>query len=318
LEAAAQFLLFIPMFLLLLLTGLFLFTHSTATRAQNASPARGSFIEVTSTRLHVMDIGNGPTVLLIHGLSSQLGSFNCGVIERLASDFRVVAIDRPGSGYSVRHPEAIATLYAQADALGELIEKMNLGKTVVVGHSLGGAVALALALRHPECVSSLCLVAPLTHMPEVVPLAFRFLMISNTHLRALVAWTLAVPAMLLRRKNTLALLFGPEEVTREYTTQGGAMLNLRPSQFIASSADLQAIPASLSEMESAYGKIKAPVDILFGRGDQILNPDTNGKDFIAKVPTATLTMVDGGHMLPVTQAELTSNFIRTCAKKITT
>ncbi len=154
--------------------GLVFFTHLTVRRVEAALPPTGRFIDVPGARLHVVDRGRGPAVLLVHGLAGQLGHFNYGVIDELAMHYRVVAVDRPASGYSQRTPGASASLRAQADALAALIEQLALGRVVVAGHSLGGAVALTLAQRHPERVAALALIAPLTHPMQHVPAASIF------------------------------------------------------------------------------------------------------------------------------------------------
>ncbi|MGO4870760.1 MAG: alpha/beta fold hydrolase [Roseiarcus sp.] len=294
--------------------GLALFTARIARRVERELPPAGRFIDVPGARLHVVERGQGPALLLVHGLAGQLGNFTYGVFDRLAEQFHVVAVDRPGSGYSQRAPGASAALGAQADALVALIEALELGRPVVVGHSLGGALALALAQRRPDRVAGLALVAPLTH-PAPVPTAFKGLMIASPWLRALAAWTVAAPANLVMRDKMLGLVFAPEPVPADFATRGGGLLALRPSHFIAASEDLAAIPQDLPAMTQRYGAMTLPVSILYGRSDHILDPHEQGEALAAELPGATLTLVDGGHMLPVTQPDLTARFIRDAAAR---
>ena len=307
------FLLILLLAVAIVVGGLAWFAVRTAHKVEAALPPAGRFVDVPGARLHLVERGQGPALLLVHGLAGQLGHFTYGIVDRLAAEYRVVAVDRPGSGYSLRSAGASAALGAQADVLAALIDKLQLGRPVVAGHSLGGAVALALAQRHPERVAGLALVAPLTHMVESVSAAFKGLEISTPWVRALVAWTLAVPASIARRDEILALVFGPEPVPRDYGTRGGGLLALRPSQFIAASTDLAAIPEDLPGMMQRYGTMRLPVSILYGRGDRILDPHQQGEALATELPGAQLTLIDGGHMLPVTAPERTAQFIRDAA-----
>jgi pimeloyl-ACP methyl ester carboxylesterase len=293
--------------------GLFLLTVRTARRVETAVPPLGRYVDVPGARLHVVERGQGPALLLIHGLSGQLGHFTYGIVDPLALQHRVVAVDRPGSGYSVRAPGSSAALGVQADALAALIDVLGLGRPVVVGHSLGGAVALALALRHPEKVAALALIAPLTHLVADVPAVFRGLQIARPWLRRLLAWTLVVPVSLARRDDILRRAFEPEAVPRDFATRGGGLLSLRPSHFIAAADDLAAIPEDLPAMAQRYATLPMPVRILFGRSDPILDSHAQGEALREKLPGAQFTLVDGGHMLPITAAERTVTFIREAA-----
>lgn len=295
--------------------GLLLFTVFTVRRVEATLPPAGRFIDVPGARLHVMERGRGPSLLLVHGLAGQLGHFTYGLVDLLATEYRVVAVDRPGSGYSVRAPGASAALGAQADVLAALIETLELGRPLVVGHSLGGAVALALAQRHPEHVAGLALVAPLTHLMQHLPTAFRDLTIAKPWLRTLVAWTLAVPIGMAKRDEILAAVFSPEAVPGDFAIRAGGLLALRPSHFIAACADLTAIPEDLPGMAERYGSMQLPVSILYARSDHILDPKTQGEPLAAALPGAELTLIDGGHMLPITAPERTAQFIREAAAR---
>ena len=290
-----------------------LFSSRTARRIEAFMPPRGTFVDVEGVRLHVRDEGQGPALVMIHGLGGQMAHFDYGAVADLAQRFRVVSVDRPGSGYSTRPDGIPADLSTQARAIAALIDRLELKQPTIVGHSLGGATALTLALEHPQCVGALALVAPLTHAPEGVPAAFRALTIETGWLRRLFASTLAVPLSIVGSKGVLRQVFGPEAVPGDFPVRGGGLLSLRPGQFLASCADLQAVPGHMPQLETRYGQVRAPTHVLFGRDDAILDWRANGQALVDKIPGARLELVDGGHMLPVTQPDLTARFIAQAA-----
>jgi len=295
--------------------GLVLFNWSTVRRVEAAVPPVGRFVDLPGARLHVVERGQGPALLLVHGLAGQLRHFTYDIVDRLAAHYHVVAVDRPGSGYSIRTPGASAALGAQADLLAALIDHLQLDRPVVVGHSMGGAVALALAQRHPERVAGLALIAPLTHPVQEVHSAFNGLKIAKPWVRSAVAWTLAVPLSIVRRDEVLRVLFDPEAAPIDFAIRAGGLLTLRPSHFVAACADLAAIATDLAGMVERYGAMQLPVSVLYGRGDRILNPLEQGEALASKLPGAELTLVDGGHMLPITAPERTARFIREAAAR---
>jgi pimeloyl-ACP methyl ester carboxylesterase len=142
---------------------------------------------------------------------------------------------------------------------------------------------------------------------------FRGLKISKPWLRTFVAWTLAVPLGMARRDEVLQLIFGPDSVPGDFATRGGGLLAMRPSHFVAACTDLAAIPEDLEAMTQRYATMQLPVRILYGRDDRILDPRGQGEALAAKLPGAALTLIDGGHMLPITAPNVVAQFIREAA-----
>jgi pimeloyl-ACP methyl ester carboxylesterase len=292
------------------LCGLVLFTAWTARQVEKQLPPVGRFINVDGARIHYLDEGTGPPVLLVHGLAGQMHNFTHSLLGRLLKyGFRVIILDRPGSGYSTRPPQASAKINAQARVISRFCEEVSLERPLVVGHSLGGAIALALALNHPDQVAGLALVAPATQRPDCVPPPFDGLLIFSPLLRRLIAWTVVTPLSMANSKRTLAMLFGPQPVPRDFAVKGGGMLSLRPASFIGASTDLVATQGEQGE-PARYEELTVPVGILFGAGDRILDPVVHGEAFAAKVKGAELELIEGGgHMIPVTSADRTAAFI---------
>src|SRR5882757_9821526 len=118
------------------------------------------FITVDGARLHYFEKGRGTPVVLLHGNGSMIGDFvSSGITERAATGHRVIAFDRPGFGYSERPrgrrwgPTEQAKLFLRAFAL------LGIEQPIVVGHSWGTLVALALALESGHKVAGLVLLS---------------------------------------------------------------------------------------------------------------------------------------------------------------
>jgi len=296
--------------------GLALFSARTARQVEQAVPPLGRFIEVDGVRIHYLDEGSGPPLLLIHGLAGQMRHFTYSLLDRLKGDYRVVILDRPGSGYSTRPPQASAAISAQARAIASFAKALGLERPLVVGHSLGGAIALSLALDHPEQVGGLALIAPATHPQEHVSPVFRALVIRSALLRWLVAWTFATPLSIRNGALALKIAFGPEPVPADFATRGGGLLTLRPRSFIGASRDLVAVVDDFDAMPARYQGLTVPVGILFGASDRILDPAAHGEALANKLPGADFELIEGGgHMIPMTAAERSAKFIARMAQR---
>lgn len=289
------------------------YTRGTVRRIEEALPPPGRMIEVDGQQLHVRDQGSGPALVLLHGLGGQMRHFDFGAMADLRLGFRVISIDRPGSGHSPRAKGQSADLAAQARMVAALIDRLGLERPTVVGHSLGGAVALQLALDYPQTVGALALVAPLSHVPERVPAVFQALAIRPRWLCALLAHTLALPATVIGGGRLMARVFGPEPVPRDFATRGGGLLALRPSQFLAGAADLASLRTHMPPLERRYRDLSVPLSVLYGRDDELLDWRANGQRLVDQVPGARLHLTDGGHMLPITRPTVTADFIAQAA-----
>lgn len=302
----------------LALGGLAIFTARTAGQVESALPPCGRFIDVDGARLHYVDAGAGPPLVLIHGLAGQHGHFTHSLLDLLKKDHRVIIVDRPGSGYSTRAAGASATIAAQADTIARFIDALGLRRPLIAGHSLGGAIALSLAVNHPDRVGGLALIAPATRLPEVMPAIFRGLAIKSSFMRALVAHTLALPLSIRNRELVLDTAFGPQPVPRDYAIKGGGLLNMRPQSFINTSRDLMAAHDEAGDMTAHYGSITVPVGVLYGTADRILDPLAQCAALTEKLPSVDTELIDGaGHMIPICSAERCATFIARIAQRVT-
>lgn len=300
-------------------------TLRTARSVEQRIPPIGNFVDLPEARLHVLDRGVAgeaiPPVLMLHGLGGQLHHFAYHLVDAIAKHTRVVTLDRPGSGYSNRRAGTATTLRQQADAFVALLDRLKIDKAFVVGHSLGGALALTLAIYHPTRVAGLALITPLAFTPPQVPKAFRALDVGSSLVRQIIAWTLATPGLMLGRDKVLPAIFGPDPVPKDFAIRAGGILAMRPSQFVATSEDLCALPDHLPELISRYDELRRqdapPVNILVARQDRILDSKNQGIALAEQLKRAHLEIVEGGHMLPVTQPDVVVKFIEESLKRRT-
>ena len=120
-----------------------------ARKTEREHPRTGRFVTVDGVKLHYIEKGEGSPVVLLHGNVVTSEDFQTsGVLDLLAARHRVIAFDRPGFGYSDRPHGSAWSARKQAELLREAFVILGINRPVVLGHSLGAAVALALALNH--------------------------------------------------------------------------------------------------------------------------------------------------------------------------
>jgi pimeloyl-ACP methyl ester carboxylesterase len=299
--------------------GLAAFSGATARKIERAVPRDGELIEVDGDTLHYVDRGgSGPAIVMIHGLGGQIRNFGKAMVDDLARDYRVVLVDRPGSGYSTRAPGRSARLAVQAETIAAFIRTLKLERPLLVGHSLGGALSLSIALNHPDVVGGLALIAPLTQAEaeaDVAPV-FKPLIIRSATVRRAISWTLATPMGMAKTKEVLKQIFAPEPVPEDFGTAGGGLLAMRPNNFYASSSDVVDLEGEMEPMVERYATLSLPVSILYGRGDNLLHYAKHGEQTASEIPGGEVEVVEGGHMLPFTQPELSAAFVRRAAARL--
>jgi len=117
------------------------------------------YIDVNGLKMSYIEEGvGGDTVVLVHGVGGSLNNWDYN-IEAFAAKHRVIAVDLPGHGNSER-PNIPYSVKLHMDYLYQFLKAKNINKATLVGHTMGGQIAVMLALKHPEMVERLVLIAP--------------------------------------------------------------------------------------------------------------------------------------------------------------
>jgi pimeloyl-ACP methyl ester carboxylesterase len=136
----------------------------------------GRLLDVGGRRVHVVERGAGPPLVLIHGFGGSTYDFEESVVEPLSRRHRVIAIDLYGFGWSERSGDFAYGWPLWSDQVAGTLDALGIERAAVLGHSMGGAVAAVFAARHPDRIDRLILADALyPQEPDEVPLAFRAL-----------------------------------------------------------------------------------------------------------------------------------------------
>ena len=233
-------------------------SFAASAEAAAATAPEPDQIEVNGRRLRYLKLGDadGVPVIFIHGFGGDLNNWLFNQ-PALAESHTTYAVDLPGHGGSSKEPGAgdVATL---AGSINDLMAALDIPKAHLVGHSLGGAVSLALALDHPERVASVTAIATAGLGPEI-SMEYIEGFISTGRARKL--------------KSILEMLvFDPALVTGDmvedvlkYKRLDGveaALTKIAGSSFAGGRQAFSARPR--------LGEIKAPVQVIWGREDRIV------------------------------------------------
>ena len=279
------------------LTAMTVYNIYRARKAERAHPPTGRFVTVDGVRLHYIVKGEGPPVVLLHGNVVTAEDFRTsGLLDLLAKQHRVVAFDRPGFGYSDRPHGSAWSARAQANLLRSALDVLDIKRPVVLGHSWGAAVALAMALNHPEDVRGLVLLSGyyyptlradvLLSSPPAIPVLGDLLRFSISPLLGKLLQPLLLKGM-----------FAPLPVPVDFTTGPTPNMSLRPGQIRAESQDGVAMIPGAIAMRHRYQELAMPVVIMAGTKGGVVNVK-QPRRLHAQIAQSMLRLVPGvGHML---------------------
>lgn len=265
-------------------------------QAEISHPPLGQIVEIDGIRVHATVSGDGPDLVLIHGASGNLRDMTFSLAPRLAENYRVIALDRPGLGYTDRLNASGATLAQQADILSRAARRLGAEAPIVVGHSYGGAVALAWAVHHPDRVSALVPLAAASN-PWTTPLDLLYRVTSHPLGSALVVPVLTafVPARVV--ENALNSTFAPQSAADGYQAHFGPGLTLRRASMRANALQRANLLDEINALVPRYGEIAVPTEIVHGTADTTVGLPIHSEKLVNQIPGAQLTRLPGiGHM----------------------
>ena len=255
----------------------------------------GAIVDVDGVPIHYIERGSGPAAaVLIHGFLGHTYSFRY-LIPELAKDRRVVAVDLKGSGYSGRPQKGDYSLTEQARLVIRLMDKLGIDRASVVGHSLGGEVAMRLAANWPERVEKLVLAASVS--------GDRIPSLPVTPLIKPILWLIG---RLFGRRIFRRQFYDPRKATKEVLEAYRRPLRIKGTGH----AVYQTLRDMRREKAVESSRITAPVLILWASSERIL-PRWVLSRLRKRFPQAKVVAIErAGHLLLEEQPEQANRAVK--------
>ena len=264
--------------------------------SEAAFPPTGQFIEVNGVKIHADVSGTGPDLILIHGASGNTRDFTYHMVGQLKDRYRVIAFDRPGLGWSDDMGAAGISTLVQADILHAAAAKLGVRRPIVLGHSYGGAVAMAWALRDPEGTAALVIVSGAT-MPWPGGLGPWYKITSSRLGGATVVPLISAFVPMSKAEEAIEGIFAPDPVPAGYGAYVGAGLTLRRATLRTNARQVGNLKQYVQLMAPHYPELTLPVELIHGTADTIVPLAIHSEPLSHILPDARLTVIDGaGHM----------------------
>lgn len=262
------------------------YTRRTVRQAVATHPPIGQFVGAGGSKIHYIEQGSGRPVIMIHGSDGTLFNFKRSIFDLVSHEYRAIAFDRPGHGYSEALNGQPLTIPFNAGVIRDAVHQLGITRPIVVGYSYGGGVALRWAIDHPDEIAALVLISP-AGFPE-------------RHLLSGFAYVAGIPLIGPALVNTMFVpiaepqaaiwarrAFRPDPLPPDILDSVKAY-SLRPWQFAAFAEEMRHFNGDLAAQANAYGQITVPVAILAGEDDILLTVSKQAARLSGILPQATL------------------------------
>jgi len=266
------------------------------------------YVKVNGIKLRYMDVGNGPPLVLLHTIRTQLDIFQ-KVIPGLSGHFRVCALDYPGHGFS-DIPAVEYTPEFFTNVVAGFLEQAKIENAIVAGESIGGSIPLRLASQHNPRVKKVIAINPYDYdggrgIRRSSRIANLLFFLNNVPILGSTFWRLRQYPIFKKiieggvvHKDAL-----PPALLREMSEVGNRARHYRALM------SLVANWAGWEDARADYGKITVPVLLIYGEHDWS-RPEERAANQRA-IPGAAMTIVkDGGHFLSLDAPEAVIQLIR--------
>jgi len=277
------------------------------------SLGEAKIFDYQGVRINYYETGQGPPVLLLHGFGASAYAWRF-LGPALAKDHRVLTIDLKGFGLSAKPEDGKYTLRDQADLVAEFIRTRDLHDLVVIGHSMGGGVALMAYFKgrgdEPARIKKLVLIDSAGY-PQMLPL---LIWLAKAPGLGAVGSKLLPPrfatARVLRK-----CYYHKDRITDEQIDTYAYYGSLPGAREAMVATAQQIVPADIQAITSQYHTISVPVLIIWGAEDEVV-PVSVGKQFKRDIPDSELVILPQcGHMPPEEEAPETTRIVKAFLKK---
>jgi pimeloyl-ACP methyl ester carboxylesterase len=247
-------------FFVALFIGFFIFL--TPSTIEIPDDVAGKFVQINSNKIRYIDAGSGVPLVFIHGFGSSIFSWRKN-LDPISKHHRVCAPDLPGFGYSDKPLDADYTIDAYADFIIQFMDKLQIKKAVLVGHSLGGGIALLASLKYPSRVRALILLDTEAYpiKPPLMLTVAKMPGIRSFIHRAIGEWVIRISLKRAYYDHTLITDRLVDEYYRPFLTENGKVIPIKVLQAM----DFE----KLKQLPRRYRRIRKKILIVWGQEDRI-------------------------------------------------
>lgn len=270
------------------------YTDLQTRQTEKKYPPQGRFLSISGLRIHSIEKGSGRPVVFLHGSFGSSYDFTLSIFEEASKNFRAIAVDRPGFGYSQR-PSGAMTPFDHMEILRQTLKELKAERPVLVVHSWAASVALAYCEKYPDEIGAVVTLGGYL-APYEGTLSWLYRLPGVPVIGDLFVHCFLTPMSRFSKPEQLTHeAFSPAPVNAVYS-EAVVSLAVRPFSFKANGEDVRQLSPALRKLIPQASKIRVPWILVTGDRDSVSDPRLHAEAMSRKIPGAKLIVLKNtGH-----------------------